>query len=482
MLLLVLVVQSALSARLLRANGAFVDEALYLYAGHDEIAHILHGAVISPYEAYFSGAPTIYPVLGAMADAVGGLTGARLLGLAFMLAATVLLYDATSALFDRVAGIVATALFVVACPTMFLSAFATFDPMALALLACAGWCAIRGAGRVPWLLAAGLLLALADATKYASTLWNPVVLGLAVLLAVKTYRWKGALLRGGLLLLELGLLIGGALALAGPQYRTGIGTTTLKRPVGAVSRTLILDKSWQWVGLIAVLALAGLVLLLVERTAHRRLVGVLLFLAVLLAPANQARIQVLTSLHKHVDFGAWFAAMLAGCLLARLLATGRGRFPVGQSAVVALAVGVGLYLGLGQLTLVYQRGWPNGVAMSTAMRGYLSPNTKILAENDSVPRYYLRDATTWQQWVGTWAFTYRDPATHRTYTGAEAYEEAIKAHYFSVIELDHVTTAAMDRQIMAAIAANPGYRLVASVPGAHQRVPYSIWAYRPTSG
>lgn len=482
MLLFVLLVQSVLAARVMRSNAAFTDEALYLYAGHDEIAHLLHGAVISPYETYFSGAPSIYPVLGAMADSVGGLTAARLLGLVFMLAASALLYDATSLLFDRVAGIVATALFVVACPTLFLSAFATYDPMALALLACAGWCAIRAAGRVPWLLATGLLLALADATKYASTLWNPVVLGLAVLLAVPRYRWQGALMRGGILLLELAVLIGGAMTLAGSRYRTGIEMTTLKRAVGTTSPALILEKSWSWVGLIGLLALGGLVLLLVRRTPNRRLVGGLLVLAVLLAPANQARIQVTTSLHKHVDFGAWFAAILAGYLLARLLATAKGRFPVWQSAVVALTVAAGLYLGLGQLTPLYQRGWPDGAAMSATMRGHLKPGGAILAENAPVPRYYLRADTTWQQWTGTWAFTYQDPTTHRTYTGGTAYERAIKAHYFSVVEIDHVTTAAIDKQIVAAMIATPGYRKVASVPGLHQGVTYSIWVYQPKGG
>ncbi|QMU79273.1 hypothetical protein GXW83_29775 [Streptacidiphilus sp. PB12-B1b] len=479
MLALVLALQIGLAVRLLRSNTAFSDEALYLYAGHDEIAHLLHGAVIGNYQTYFSGAPTIYPVLGAMADSVGGLLAARLLGLAFMLGATVLLYDAAGRLFDRRTGLLAAALFVVAGPTQFLSAFATYDPMALFLLVLAGWLAVRAAGSVPWLLASGLALALSDATKYAAALWDPVVLALAVLPAVERYRWRGALLRGAVLLAELVLLLGGAVLLAGHWYQSGIESTTLKRAVGTTPRLRIMDESWHWVGLIWVGALLALVLLLAERQRHRRLVAAVLVLAVMLAPINQARIQVTTSLHKHVDFGAWFAAVLAGYLLSRLLATAKGRAPLWQGAAVAAIVGFALYCGLGQVGSLYQRGWPDATGMVAALRGQLRPGEPILAENDPVPRYYLRAQTTWQQWTSTWNFSYRDPVTHRTYSGDAAYQKAIEAHYFGVVELDHVTTPGLDVKIVAAMMATPGYRKAAGVSGVHQGVDYSVWVYRP---
>ena len=58
-----------LSLRLVRADTAFQDEALYLWAGHLEWAHWLHGTAVPPFPYYFSGAPVIYPPLGALADA-----------------------------------------------------------------------------------------------------------------------------------------------------------------------------------------------------------------------------------------------------------------------------------------------------------------------------------------------------------------------------------------------------------------------------
>ena len=91
-LLMVLAVQAALSVRLVWADTAFQDEATYLWAGHLEWAHWLHGTPIPPFPTYFSGAPVIYPPLGALADSVGGLAGARVLSLVFMLGATALLW------------------------------------------------------------------------------------------------------------------------------------------------------------------------------------------------------------------------------------------------------------------------------------------------------------------------------------------------------------------------------------------------------
>src|ERR1700733_13267295 len=121
----VLIVQAALSLRLVWVNTAFQDEATYLWAGHLEWAHWLHGAPVPPFAAYFSGAPVLYPPIGALADSVGGLTAARILSLVFMLGATALLWGAASRLYGRRAGFFAAALFAVLGPTLHLGSFAT---------------------------------------------------------------------------------------------------------------------------------------------------------------------------------------------------------------------------------------------------------------------------------------------------------------------------------------------------------------------
>src|SRR5271166_1555598 len=86
-LMAICVVQTALSLTLIWSNTAYIDEADYLWIGHLEIMHWLHGTSWpSAYaERLFSGSPLIYPPLGALADNIGGLAGARILSLAFML-------------------------------------------------------------------------------------------------------------------------------------------------------------------------------------------------------------------------------------------------------------------------------------------------------------------------------------------------------------------------------------------------------------
>ena len=63
LLVAILTVQAVLSLRLVWANTAFLDEATYLFAGHAELAHWLHGAPPPSFATYFSGAPVIYPPL-----------------------------------------------------------------------------------------------------------------------------------------------------------------------------------------------------------------------------------------------------------------------------------------------------------------------------------------------------------------------------------------------------------------------------------
>ena len=75
-LLAILAVQAVLSLRM--QNTAFADEALYLTAGHQELAHLLYGVPLpSDYASFFSGSPVLYPILGALADTWGGLAAAR---------------------------------------------------------------------------------------------------------------------------------------------------------------------------------------------------------------------------------------------------------------------------------------------------------------------------------------------------------------------------------------------------------------------
>src|SRR5580698_8851379 len=245
-LLAVLSVQAALSLRLIWSDTAFQDEALYLRAGHLEWASWLHQAPIPNFPAYFSGAPVIYPPLGALADNVGGLAAARIISLLFMLGVTSLLWATTVRLYGQRAALLAAALFATLAGTQFLGAFATFDAMALFLLALAAWLGVRSADcgfwpRIALLIASGVTLAVADAVKYAAVLFTPVVLVL-IALAVLRQRGVAAGLAASLgALCSWLVLVVVAVAAGGHQYWVGITTSTLHRPRSDFAATTVLQ-------------------------------------------------------------------------------------------------------------------------------------------------------------------------------------------------------------------------------------------------
>ncbi len=279
-LAVVLTVQTALSLRLMWSNTAFQDEALYLRAGHLEWSHLLHGNPMPNFPAYFSGAPVIYPPLGALADSIGGLAAARTLSLCFMLGVTGLLWATTGRLYGRRAALLAAGLFATLAGTQFLGAFATYDAMALFLMALAGWLGVRSADGQLWvrtalLLLAGVSLALADAVKYATAIFTPVVVVLAVV-AVWRRHGRGAAVTAGFTVICTWLaLIAAAVAAAGQQYWLGIKATTLDRPQAGVAAAVIIQRAYMWTSLILVLAVLGAVLAILSKERGRILPAVL---------------------------------------------------------------------------------------------------------------------------------------------------------------------------------------------------------------
>jgi hypothetical protein len=475
-LLAVLLVQAVLSLRLIWANTAFNDEALYLWSGRWEIAHLLYGMAVPQFQRFFSGAPVIYPIIGAAADARGGLAAARAVSLAFMLGTTGLLYAATGRLFGRPAAICAVAVFAFLGPVVFLGSFATYDAMAVFLLALASVLVICPRGRASEfaLVAGGLVLALADATKYATTLWDPIVIMLAGLAAT-----GGGWLRRGFRAARFTAYLAAAIAvalfgLAGPGYLAGILFSTLARTPGTVSFGGVLRDAAPWIGVVLLLALRSVV---VARGLRTQLLCAGLAAAVLLAPLEQARIHTAVSLEKHVAFGAWFGAIAAGGVLARAVESSKHakwRIVAGTSALV-------LVTGFQQAN-TFDRRWPDTApavrAMSRLIAGTRGP---VLAEEDEVFRYYLglppgRTYT-------LKGFCYWDAREGRELTGIPALRLAIRNHYFEIIELDYTFPDDLDYEaaVSAAVRAAAGYRLVAKIPwqdGSGHNF-FVIWRYQP---
>lgn len=461
-LLAVLAVQTALSVSMVRARTAFGDEALYLNAGHLEWAHWLHGTQIPDYQTWFSGAPVIYPPIGAIADSLGGLTAARLLSLVFMLGVTSLVWcTATRLLRDERAAFFAAALFAVLAPTLHLGSFATFDALALLLLAAATWCAAgtrSGHHAARWLIAAGLLLALANATKYATALYDPTVLCVAFLSSWPDAGWQVALRRAAFLAGIAAVVLAVLLALGGSGYLTGIRVTTTGRVHGAVAASLVFAEAWSWTAVVLVPAVGAVVLCAVRRRWPQSLLLAVLALSALLAPADQARIQTGTSLNKHVDFGAWFAAIAAGYLLSSLLSSlPRRRLVLAVSLAALIPV---TSMGMAQARDMID--WPDVTGLVKVVRPLTAHGGHFLVETTDVLQYYLPN-TSWRQWSNT------------QISNPEYYRQAIARHYFSVIVLGFNQTPAMDYVIGLDLSSIGGYRLVAEVPAGN--TVFYVWEY-----
>jgi 4-amino-4-deoxy-L-arabinose transferase-like glycosyltransferase len=497
---LILLLQAALSAHLIWANTAYQDEALYLVTGHLEWSHWLYGTPIAQFQTYFSGAPVIYPPLGAAADALGGLAAARALSLCFMLMATAALHGVTKRLFGRSAAAFAACLFAGVGATQYLGAFATYDALALALLAGATWLGIRAvekgpAARLILLVAAGAVLALADATKYAAALFDPAVI-LTVMFFAGQRHGRRAGFDAGFAMSWATIVTGGsALVLGGPSYWQGITFTTLTRAPSNSAPVAVLVVSLGWAGVAAVLAAIGATTVICSfRDRAYRALAITLALAVWLAPIEQARISTFTSLFKHVGFGEWFGAILGGFALASIAAA-VPRVKVEAAlraswAAVGVSTVIGFLLASNQFT-----SWPNASNLVRVLRPLLKgdQHSVLAADNGNVIEYYLPqsglaskeyfidDQVQWQAVFANNQLVYTNPATAQAITGLGAYDLAIRRGYFTVITLSgYRTWIGADQVIQQDIRRYKDYRLVASIPytAAGKKNTYQVWVYK----
>jgi 4-amino-4-deoxy-L-arabinose transferase-like glycosyltransferase len=406
----VLAAQTVLTVPWLWRTAPFTDEALYLTAGHLEWSHWLHHTTLPAYA--FSGAPVLYPPLGALADSVGGLAAARGLSLALMLGATAMVYRAGSRLFGRWAALLASGLFAVSGLVVHYGAFATYDALALFFLTLGIWAAARVRdGGYCWIAGCAVALAVSNAAKYATLAWDPVVIGIVVL-----HGWdrgaRSALIRGGTLALGAGALEAGLLAAAGPHYVRAVIITTVFRTVRWVtvsSSASVLWRAFAMTGVLVLPAALGPIVSAVRRNPPEFtcLLG-LLVLAALIAPVDQAHIRQLSSLDKNVGFGLPFAVLAAGYAivagidwLGERFAAGRIAGSVAAVALIILALVVGREQG------VQFRGPSSTVAreiISAITHGYrrgtyIATDGAPWMEKYDVPQYYLPTIPA-QAWLG----------------------------------------------------------------------------------
>ena len=382
---LILAIQSALTLRL--NDIASDDEGLYIHGGHVVIAHLLHGgtanaALLRFYGSFFSGAPNLYPVAAAVLDSAGGLLLVRIFSLLLMLIATWSVHRIGRYLFTENVGLWAALVFALTGSVQYIGKYATFDSPCLTLLAVAAASGITRRS-VSSAVLAGILLALAAATKYVGLALAPLVLLLIFITDVTAgSRWQSdflrAVLRSGMAALVFaGLLIAGY-RLWGPGIADGLKFTTTSRQALDPGSTWYLMESLAFdVGLAFTLAIVAILLMLRRRAWDKAATTAILLIAGSVVQASSVRIHELTSLDKHTAFSGLFLAVPAAVALDWAL----GKH--GRATVAALAV-LWLLLIDGMWRSSYQYSWPSSIT---------GPISEIEALNIS-GRYFSFDADT----------------------------------------------------------------------------------------
>jgi 4-amino-4-deoxy-L-arabinose transferase-like glycosyltransferase len=406
----------------------------------------------------------------------------------------------TSQLHGRRAAFFACALFAVLGPTLHLGAFATLDSMSLFLVTLAAWLVVQAGDRqdaTVWMLAAAVTLAVANATSYPSALFDPVVILLAWVVALPKPGGKAAAARALALLAMVALLITLGLLIGGSSYIHGVQITTVTRAASSDSVSSVLTDSWTWTGVIIVAAVCGVIISWVSRPRHPQTwLLTLVAAAILLVPADQASLHTTASLNKHVDLGAWFAAIAAGYAIDKFAAaspSGNMRTITVGACVVALSFPVSL--GAGQ-SWIFSTSWPNSSDFLAILRPLADGSSgHLLVEDPSVAEYYLPSGTQWMRWSSTRNIILPGgaptggPSSKAGIVGdgdAGVYAQYIAIDYFSLVALSFSDTTALDHDINADLAHNHRYRVIEIVPyGVGPAGPavgtYKIWELEPRS-
>src|ERR1700722_15178142 len=185
------------------------------------------------------------------------------------------------------------------------------------------------------------------------------------------------------------------------------------RASGTASVSAVLGHAGVWVGTVAALACASVVLSAIRRQdTNCTLLLAVLAGGALLAPLEQARIHTLISLDKHADFGAWFAAIAAGYAIDQAAVKLR---PVALRAAATAAAGGAIaavaIAGLPQAQAL-RASWPSATGFINALRPIVArTHGPLLIEASPLGEYYLPAGSTWNRRSNTYGIQLMSGAT-----------------------------------------------------------------------
>jgi hypothetical protein len=342
-------------------------------------------------------------------------------------------------------------------------------------MATSAWCTVRAAEHrkaLGWLTAAALALSAANATKYASIIFDPVIVGIAIFVGMRYFPRRHALARGATLFgITLGVLLF-LCAVGGHEYITGFTATTLLRPSSTDPASQVINEAWDLTAPIIVLSIAAVMLSFMRSCDWpQRLLITLMAVAALLVPLEQSRIHTTDSLQKHVDFGAWFASIAAGYLISFAIGKTTNkdfwRVPAIVTCVAALTLPV--LLGVTQAKERFAD-WPNSASLIDALKPVVErTDGPVLVSSPNIPEYYLPEGSQWWRWSNLYTLRLLDG--HALTSGiigktlnASFYEHAIRAGFFSIIVINkRGSQAAMNEKLLRVVQQNSHYQLAALV-------------------
>jgi hypothetical protein len=354
-----------------------------------------------------------------------------------------------------------------------LGAFATYDALSVFFLGLAIWLVVRAGDRqnaTAWMIAAGVALALANATAYSSALFDLLVIVLAFLIAQPAFGAKLAATRSLTLLIVVMILLGAGLLLGGSSLVHGVDATTVSRVGSGTPALTVLLDAWSWTGVVLAGALCGLVVCWVQRDrSDRRWILVVLAVAALLGPLEQARLHTDASLNKHVALGAWLAAIAAGYAVDRVIvAVPAGATRLTTTCAFAVAMAFPVALGVSQ-SQQFSTDWPKSASFIAILRPLVQQTSgPVLVEDPSIAEYYLGVRSQWTRWSSTRNIVLPSGLSTGGPSGAAGivgpgnagtFGAKIASGYFALIALNFADTTALDHQLRTDILQSGHYQV-----------------------
>jgi len=320
----------------------------------------------------------------------------------------------------------------------------------------------------------GPLLVLAFLAKFAGLLFAPLAFVILVWRSLERQGWQKMFVRLALALCSLAVAGVVAYVTLDKAALHAINATTTNRDVFVRTAPIFLIQFIVTLsGVAFALGLLGLIL-----CDRRRLpIGLLLLGSSLLAPLYHIYKGELISLHKHLAFSMFFIMPLAGYAVARLSGY-RPHLSVGRYWFAGLAICLIICSsGLQQAENLYGEWAPSDkliYAMSTQVR---FASGHYLAEDFDVCRLYMREMTALWQWDSLDFFAYTDEE-HHYLVGKDAYQAAINAGYFDLVELSYGYNAPKAVLLDQQLRASKKYQLIDKIPNRNSYGTGYFWIWR----